>query len=347
MIPEKMRAAVLLKPRELVVKQIETPQIGRDEVLIRVKYCGICGTDMQIYRGVYSREFLPLIPGHEFVGQIAAMGEDVKCLRVGDMATVDINMGCGTCFYCRRNAPLLCTDIKQVGIHVNGAFAEYVSVPSRYVFRLPSDLPAEYGALVEPISCVIRSYRMGGLPFGNSVAIIGTGPNGMLHIQTARSCGAAPVIVIGRRKQALENAAVMGADYTLTEAGGDNLVGKVREITGGRGADCVVECVGKTETYELAMRLVRPGGRIIAFGIAEAGTIAGYEPFKVVMNELAMTGSVASAGNEVFDAINLIHYNRVSLKNFVSARLPLEDIGVGFERFVNDKSILKVLISMY
>ena len=114
---------------------------------------------------------------------------------------------------------------------------------------------------------------------------------------------------------------------------------------GGEGA--YLECVGKAETYELALQLVRPGGRVMAFGITEAGAVAGFEPFHIVMNELAMTGSVASEGNEVFDAIKIVQYNRVALEGLVSARLPLDSINEGFERFVNDKSILKMLIAMY
>jgi 2-desacetyl-2-hydroxyethyl bacteriochlorophyllide A dehydrogenase len=347
MNPEQMRAAVMINPGEIVVKDYDVPRIGNDEVLIRVKYCGICGTDIHIYNGVYSREFLPLIPGHEFVGHIAATGEAVTDFKENELVTADINMSCGKCFYCRRNAPLMCKEMKQLGIHTNGAFAEYVAVPANYVYRLPSDLPVENGAFIEPISCVVRAYRKGGLTFANSVVIIGAGPIGLLHVQMARHCGAAPIIVIDRRPKSLENAREMGADFTILSDSSDNQVQSVKRHTDGRGADFVIESVGKVETYEMAFQMVRPGGRIMAFGIAEAGVTAKFEPFQMVLTELSMTGSVASAGNDVFDAIKMVSYNRISLQKFTSVKMPLKNIEEGFERFRNDKDVLKILISMY
>ncbi|MBW2056844.1 MAG: alcohol dehydrogenase catalytic domain-containing protein [Deltaproteobacteria bacterium] len=344
MIPSQMRAAVVTEPNEIVVKQVEVPRIGRGDILIRIKYCGICGTDVSILHGIYSSEFLPLIPGHEFVGHVAEVGDGVDGFEQGQPVTADINLGCGRCFYCRRNAVLMCRECRQVGIHTNGAFAEYVSVPASHVYPLSSDMPLENGALIEPVSNVVRAAKMGGMTIATSVAVIGAGPAGLLHVQMARNHGAAPIIVVGKHRERLEHARRLGADFTVLA--GQDAVDNVKRVTDGRGADFVIVSVGKTEVYEEAFRFVRPGGRIMAFGIVEAAGTAQFRPFQLVLGEMSITGSCAGMGNDFFEALTLVRYNRFSLEPFTHVKIPLENIQEGFDRVVNDRATLKVLISM-
>lgn len=344
MVPQKMRAAFVTKPDQIEVRETDVPNVGPKDVLIKVAFTGICGTDLAIFHGIYSADCLPLIPGHEFVGSVAGFGEDVEGLNQGQLVTADINMGCGECFYCRQNALLNCPQIKQLGIHTHGAFAEYIAVPSQYVRSLPPDMEVASGALLEPVSCVVRAARKGGLSFARSVAVVGAGPAGLLHLQMARICGAAPVIVIGKHQERLDVAKKMGADHTVLH--GPDEVDQVWKLTESRGADFVIESVGRVETYEQAFKLVRPGGRILAFGLAEAGKMARVEPFQMVLREMSVIGSVAGMGEDVYDAIRLVSNGRFSLEPFTSTQLPLEKISEGFEMVERDKSILKVLINM-
>jgi len=189
-----MKAAVVEKPNLLTVKQVPVPQIAEEEVLIRVKYTGICGTDWSIFTGKYSADKLPMIPGHEFSGTVAQVGKKARGLKEGDRVTADINMSCGICFYCRKGQKLMCRDFRQLGIHMDGTYAEYVKAPYEQVHKLPDGLDFLAGAFVEPVSCVIHSSKAAGITHGSSVAILGAGL-GVLHAALARQRAAAPVIV--------------------------------------------------------------------------------------------------------------------------------------------------------
>ena len=344
MIPKKMRAAFVVKPDQIEVRETDVPRTGPEDVLIKVAYSGICGTDLAIVHGIYSSEYLPLIPGHEFAGHVAGWGEKVEGFKEGRFVTADVNMGCGECFYCRKNQILNCPEMKQLGIHTHGSFAQYVAVPAKYVRTLPDTVDTAAAALLEPVSCVVRAARRGEITFARSVAVIGAGPAGLLHLQMARICGAAPIIAIGKHEQRLKIARDMGADHVVLH--GPDESDRVRELTGGRGADVVIESVGGVETYEKAFNLVRPGGGIIAFGLPEAGKTARYEPFLMVLRETSMVGTVAGMGEDVYDAVRLVENNRFNLEPFTSTRLPLERISEGFEMAEKDKSVLKVLIDL-
>ena len=343
MTPDKMRAAFVVEPNKVEVRDTAVPEIGPKDVLIRVAYAGICGTDLSILHGIYSAEFLPLIPGHEFVGHVIEWGADVSGLQSNQLVTADINMGCKTCYYCRQNAVLLCPEIKQVGIHAHGAFAEYVAIPADYIRVLPNDMDVASGTMIEPISCVIRAARAADLRFGKSVAVVGVGAVGLLHLQMARICGSAPVIAVDVVEERLAIAKTFGADHTIMD--NDNLLEELRDCTEGRGPDILIESTGRVESYEKAFQLVRPGGRIMAFGMPGAGQMAQIEPFQVVLAELSMTGSVAGMGEDVFDAIRLVSHDRFQLDPFTSLKIPLENIVEGFQK-AEDKSAIKVLIDM-
>ncbi|WP_077033632.1 zinc-binding dehydrogenase [Pelomonas sp. KK5] len=343
-LPSTMRAAVLVAPGRFELRSVPVPRPGPDEVLIRVRRCGLCGTDIHIFKGHYSADRLPLIPGHEFAGEVAALGEGVRSLKLGQTVTADINIGCGACFYCRKNEVLNCPDMAQVGIHVDGGLAEYVRVPASHVVPVPANTPVELAALAEPVSCIVRAVKKSGLRLGESVLILGSGPIGNLHLQLARRAGAAPIIVSepnpGRAAWARES----GADIVVTDPA--LLRQAVLDATGGRGADLVIESVGLTALYEQAFELVRPGGRVLAFGLAEPSARAHYLPFQVVLKELGLIGSVAGMGDDMHEAMTLIAHDRVRLGNFIETVYPLARIAEAMEAFINDRSINKVQIAL-
>ncbi len=334
----------MVEPRKIVVREVKTPLIGDDDVLIKVKYCGICGTDIHIYNGVYSLDKLPLIPGHEFVGTIAAAGKNVRGWQIGETVTADINLSCGSCIYCLQNKPLLCSSMSQIGIHQNGAFAEYVAAPARALFRLNPETPKEKLTLIEPVSCCVRTFRSSGISFAKSVVVVGGGSMGILLVQMAKLVGAAPVIMAARRRQTLDTALASGADHAVLLGEGD--IDEVKKLTGGMGSDYVIEAVGRRDTYEKSCEMLGPGGRLVVFGIMEAGEKTPFEFYRTVLLEQSMTGSCAGAGSDFYEAARLVEYNRFDLSRYSETILPLENIAEGFDRAVNDKSALKVIIDL-
>jgi threonine dehydrogenase-like Zn-dependent dehydrogenase len=261
-----MKAAVFEAVKVVKVKEVPIPKIGNDDVLIKVKLTGICGTDWSIYNGWYSADKLPMIPGHEFSGVIAEVGKNVKAWKEGERVTADINMYCGNCYYCSQGNYLMCDQFTQLGIHTDGTFAEYVKAPAKLLHHLPDNLSFEAGAFIEPVSCCIHAAKAVNARVGGSMAIIGCGL-GVLHARMAVLRACAPVIVIGDNKKRLSIAKDMGADYTIDIHEVADPVAEVKKLTGGRGADYVIEAVGSVKTYEQAFAMVRKGGTLSAFGI--------------------------------------------------------------------------------
>lgn len=341
---ETMKAAVVERPNVLTVRQVPVPDIADHEVLIRVKYTGICGTDWSIYTGKYVPERLPLIAGHEFSGTVAKVGSKTCDLKEGDRVTADINMSCGTCFYCRHGQKLMCPNFHQLGIHVDGTFAEYVKAPYDQVHKLPDNLDFLTGAFVEPVSCVIHSSKAAKVTHGSSVAIIGCGL-GVLHGALAFMRGAAPVIVIGDNTKRLAVAKEMGADIVLDIREIEDPVAEVRKLTGGRGADFVVEAVGTSRTYEQAFEMVRPGGTIAGFGICATDNVIQVHPYDLVLGEKSVVGSCAGVGPDWPDAIALLAYGHIKPQSLFSMIVPLEELEAALHQLRTDPNLFKVFVS--
>jgi 2-desacetyl-2-hydroxyethyl bacteriochlorophyllide A dehydrogenase len=339
-----MKAAVLVAPRQFELRDVPVPECGASDVLIKVERCGICGTDLHIYHGNYSADRLPLIPGHEFSGTIAELGSEVKGLRVGQAVTADINLGCRSCFYCRKNEILNCTQMVQLGIHVNGGMADYVRVPAYAVVPLPEAMPIEEGAMVEPLSCIVRAFRKSHLRLGESVLVIGAGPIGQMHLQLALRSGAAPVIVIEPNAQRAQLAKDLGADFVVTDS--EQLEATVRAATDGRGVDVAIESVGSTELYERALALIRPGGRVIAFGLAKPGHTFRISALDFVLREQGVQASVAGMGDDMHEAATLLGYKRIDVAPFLTTIYRLDDVEHAFARLAEDRSVLKIQLQV-
>ncbi len=339
-----MKAAVVEKPNVIAVKQVPVPTIDDHEVLIRVKYTGICGTDWSIYTGKYSADKLPLIAGHEFSGTIAQVGKKTNGLKEGDRVTADINMSCGTCFYCRHGQKLMCRDFRQLGIHIDGTYAEYVKAPYDQVHVLPESLTFLSGAFIEPVSCVIHSSKAAKVTHGSSVAVIGSGL-GILHGLLARLRGAAPVIVIGDNARRLAIAKEFGVDVTINIKDGKDPVAEVKKLTGGRGADFVVEAVGTPKTYEQAFQMVRPGGTIAAFGICAGDDTIRVKPFDLVLGEMTVVGSCAGVGPDWPDAMALIANGHIKPESMYSMIVPLEELENALKELRTNPDLIKVFVS--
>jgi len=339
-----MKAAVFEAIKKIVVKEVPIPEIGPDEVLIKVKYTGICGTDWSIYNGWYSSDKLPMIAGHEFSGVIAETGKDVTRVKTGDRVTADINMSCGTCFYCMNGASLQCPNFTQLGIHTDGSYAEYVKAPARLVHVLPDKLSFEEGAFIEPVSCCIHAAKAMNAKLASSVAVIGCGL-GVLHARMAVLRACAPVIVIGDNKKRLAIAKQMGADVIININEVADPVAEVKKLTGGRGADYVIEAVGKPKTYQQAWDMLRPGGTLDAFGIAGDGDFMQIRPLDFVLGEKKVTGSCAGAGPDWPESITLIENGRIDPKPLFSMKVPLEDLEWALHELRRDPDLFKIFVS--
>ena len=339
---ETMKAAVLAAPGRFEVREVAAPDCGPHEVVIDVDRCGICGTDIHMFNGHYAADRLPIIPGHEFTGRIRETGREVTGLTVGQRVVADINIGCGTCYYCRRNEVLNCAEVRQAGISRDGAFAERIALPSRLVIPAPDDADPDVLAMTEPIACVVRAARKADIRFARSVAILGAGPIGNLHIQMMRLVGAAPVIAVEIDPLRAELARSAGADAVVTDP--DDAPATVRALTGGRGADLVIESVGMPKLYALAFELIRPGGHVAAFGLTGPDGSVPLKLLDTVLKENSVKGSVAGIGEDMHDALALLLHGRFDLSAFTGRRFALDDIQTAFETMPRRKGDLKTLI---
>jgi len=343
-MPKMMKAQIVKAPYEMEYTEVPIPEISDDEVLIKVKVCGICGSDTSIYTGKYAKDKLPLITGHEFWGEIAEVGKNAKGLKVGDRVAVDICITCGTCYFCRHGDGLLCETFTQLGIHTDGGFAEYVKAPWKNCYHLPDDMDDYTAAFVEPLTAVVHASQRMNAPIASSVAVIGCGL-GLLHAQVAKARGCAPVIVIGT--DADENrfkiAKEMGADYVINASQTDP-VEEVMKITGGIGVDNVIEAVGNPRTYEQAFKMLRRGGKLEAFGICAEDAAAQLEPYQFVLGEKKVSGSCAGIGNNWAEAITLLQYGVVKPQPMFSMAVPLSELETALEELKTNKDLTKVFV---
>lgn len=341
-----MRAQVLTEVRHFEMKQVPVPQISDDEVLVKIVYCGICGSDWGSYNGKYADEVacIPLTTGHEFYGLIEEVGKNAKGLKTGDRVTADICVSCGTCYHCRIGEPLLCSSFKQIGIHTDGGFAEYVKVPWKNIYKVPDEVSDEKAAFVEPLTaCLNASHKMDCM-IGRCVVVIGCGL-GIMHAAMAKARGAAPVIVVGDNPDRLNMAREMCADYVIDITTGADPIKEVMKLTNGVGADYVLEAVGHHSTYEQAFAMLRRGGKLEAFGICADDDYASLPPAQFVLAEKKISGSCAGIGYDWGDVLTLLKYNRIDPTPMISMVVPLEELETALHELRQNQKLIKVLVS--
>jgi 2-desacetyl-2-hydroxyethyl bacteriochlorophyllide A dehydrogenase len=340
-----MLAAVFYGRDQLRCEEVARPDPKADEILIKVSRCGICGTDSHIFRGNFPAPNLPLIIGHEFAGTVAAVGADVKGVKVGDKATADINIACGTCWFCRHRQKLFCANVRQLGVHDAGGMAEYVVAPAANVYKLPDAMSFEHAAFIEPLACAIHGQQRIGIGVGETVLIIGAGPMGLAHAALSRLRGAGRVIVSEPSRARREKAHAIGSDVEIDPLSAQS-AGQLREATDGRGADVVIEAVGRPATYVQAIELVRRGGRVLAYGAAPPDATIPLKPFEVYAKELTIVGSYAGTYETWPMAIDLIANGRVNPSQIVDSVRPLGAVAKSIEDMETDKSFVKIQINL-
>jgi len=308
-----MRAMVLRAPGDLTLDDVALPQAPSGHVLVRITHSGLCGTDLKIYKGAIPAQY-PLIMGHEMVGELAGGGRVI----------IDPVLSCGTCFHCRLGQTNLCPAGGLIGRETNGGFAEYAAVPASQIFRLPDSIESAGAPLIQVATTCLHAQRLAQLSLGESVAVIGLGVSGQLHVQLAKARGAAQVIGISRSRFKNDLARQMGADVAIES--GPTALAQVLEATEGRGADVVIECTGVMTSIADAIRMARFGGRIVLFGITSAtsGTLPFYDLY---FKELTLINNRAATAQDFPVMINLVDRGVVRLEPLVTHRMALEELG--------------------
>src|SRR5215216_7757725 len=326
MAAEKMRGAVFTDIGELVVKERDVPVLERkDEVILDVQACGICGTDLHILTDPPGQPAtLGVVLGHEIVGVVSEAGEDVVRLRPGDRVVVAPNISCGQCVWCQRGLRNHRDHFTTIGIYRDGGLASRVRVPAENCFPISRDVPSHIAALAEPLSTVVNGVRLA-QPFpGQSAVVIGAGPAGLMYAALLRFAGTT-VIVLEPSEERASLATEMGAAHTIDPTREDP-VGAVRDLTDGLGADVVIDAVGSQ--LPVAMQVVRMAGRIVLFGLGPARSDFAQED--VTRNELTLVG--AFIGQAVFaDAIRLLEQHTEDFAPLVTHRVGIEELPAAME----------------
>ncbi len=308
-----MRALTIDQPRSIRVQTMDTPTLNADDLLVRVAACGICGTDLHIYEGTYMGDY-PVVPGHEFAGTVEATGSRVRRFSVGDRVAVEPNVPCNNCEACLSNRQNFCENWQAVGVTRPGAMAEYVVVPEPAAFGI-GDLSFEQAAFVEPLSCVVHGVQKLSIEAGAHAAVIGAGPIGVLLMRTLRACGVTRVDAAERNPARRRFAG---------EAPGVRVVSDAYELEPDR-YDIVVDATGVPQVMADTLRLARPGGEILWFGVPDAKAVMQCAPFTVFRKGLSIYGSFTSVRNSL-QAIKLLRSGSVAVADLVTHRVGLGDV---------------------
>ena len=341
-----MKALVLEAYETLVYKDVPTPPVGPEDVLIAVKACGICGSDIHGMDGSTGRRIPPIIMGHEAAGIIAEVGSQVVGWRPGDRVTFDSNIYCGKCYFCRQGLGNLCEKRRVLGVSCteyrqDGAFAEYVVVPQQCLYALPDGLTFERATLVEPLSIALHAVGRPKIRLGDSAAVVGAGMIGLMLVQVLRASGCGTIISLDLLPRRLELARHLGADVGL-QADAPDVQAEVREHTNGRGADLVFEAVGIAPTLKLAVGCARKGGTVTLVGNLAAE--ANLPLQATVTRELTLYGSCQSAG-EYPACLELLARGLIQVDPLISAIAPLHEGPTWFARLrQGDAELVKVVL---
>src|SRR5271165_1947474 len=343
-----MKALLLSEYNKLdVTTDMDRPVPAPGEVLIRIAACGICGSDVHGYDGSSGRRIPPLVMGHEAAGTIAEIGDGVSQFNAGDRVTFDSTVYCGECEYCLSGEVNLCDSRQVVGVSCgdyrrHGAFAEYVVVPERIVYRLPDELGFAEAAMLEAVSVALHAVRVAELKGGETALVIGAGMIGLLTLQAARAAGCTRVFIADVDATRLKLAAEMGA-VEMIHASGASMSAEVMKLTGDEGVDVVFEAVGREQTVAAAIDSVRKGGTVVLIGNITPEVKLPLQ--KVVSRQIRLQGTAASSG-EYPEAIELMRTGAIRVKPLITAVAPLEDGPQWFERLHRgEPNLMKVVLT--
>ena len=334
-----MKAAVLRGAKDIRTENVADPPIDPEGIIIKVKTCGICGSDLHVYKQEGKEG---TIFGHEFSGDVAEVGNQVKDITAGDRVTAVGFRPCGQCLWCLRGKSYRCSAMALVGYQLPGAMAEFVFIPAavlgRNVFKLPEGLTYQDGATVEPLSISLYAVKRAQPRESDTAVVLGAGIIGLCAVQVLKAMGVSKVLVSGRRHSRLEAAKICGADLVV-DAAVESVLPAVMEATAGMGVDLVVECAGTQETFDQAVEMAHGGGKIMLVGVYE--NPLNWNPLKVISKNLTLVGCL---GGNFPGAIDLLQSGKVNTKPLVTHSFPLDQAQEAFQAQIKDRQAIKVMI---
>jgi len=334
-----MKAAVWYGGKDIRIEDLPTPKIKDDEVLIKVKAVSICGSDVHAYRGVSKRRIPPLVMGHEFSGEIVKLGRTVKGLKEGERVVLEPVLSCGKCALCQRGRSNICENIRLVGLHLSGAFSEYVPIPASKCHTLPDAVSFEEASLVEPLAVAVHAVNFTSLEKDEDIGILGSGAVGLMTLQVVNNIGAEKIFAIDTLEYRLELAKKLGATTTINAKKED----PVKEVLDHGGVNTVFEAVGHQRTVQQALSMVRKGGKVVIIGMLDATMELGM--LDVTVKEIEIKGSYGYTSNDFKQALTLIAKGKVEVKPLITHVLPLHDIAKGFDILSQGaENVIKVVL---
>ncbi|MCC7155867.1 MAG: zinc-binding dehydrogenase [Bryobacterales bacterium] len=324
---QQMLAAVLYGKEQVRVEPVAIPKIEKGDILVRVRAALTCGTDVKVFRRGYHARMIvpPALFGHELAGDIVAVGDHVEGFKAGQRVVSANSAPCLKCFYCRKGLENLCEDL----LFNNGAYAEFIRIPARIVqrntYEIPPHLTYQDAALIEPLACVLKGLEETRVRPGDNVVVIGQGPIGLMFVRLARVYGAR-VIAVGRRTSQLERALRMGAHDALLSDETEGLARQVRNMTGGHGADIVIEAVGNPEVWETAVHLLRRGGTVNFFGGCPSDTRITLDTQMLHYSEITCVASFHHTPAYIRKSLDIVSRGDISAQDFVNREEPLANL---------------------
>lgn len=323
-----MQAAILYGKEDVRLESVPIPSIGPGELLVRVRTALTCGTDVKVFRRGYHAKMIrpPALFGHEMAGDIVAVGDGIGQFRPGQRIVAANSAPCDRCFFCQHGQQNLCQDL----LFNNGAYAEFIRLPARIVqkntYVIPSSLGYKDAALVEPLACAVRGLDESNVHAGDTLAIIGLGPIGLMFVQLAKYAYGAHVIAIARRQEQVDRAMLLGADEGLLMGNHASLATELKSRTAGRGADMVIEAIGHPEVWELATQLVRRGGTINFFGGCPSGTKVGLDTGLLHYSEITCKASFHHTPAHIRRSLEFLAQGKVNASFLVNHEEPLSQL---------------------
>lgn len=339
----KTRTAVLDAPRKFGIVDRPMPVAAVGEAVVHIAATAVCHTDLSIYTGAHPGVRYPVVMGHESTGTIESIGPGVAGLAPGQPVIINPIISCGHCDSCLRGRGNLCRNAGLFGREVDGSMSQYVHLDARYLYALPAELSLAEATLIETLATVRHAQQRAGLRSGESVVVLGQGTSGLLHTRLAVLAGADPVIAVSRTKWKLDIASRMGAHHVL-DVGAENAVGEVLRLTGGHGADVVIDTAGGAATLTAGIEMLRPGGRVVPYAVSH-DCCTGFTTFPLYYKEATIVGSRALIAEDMAPSIDLVASGKIDVSGFVSATYPLDRAAEAFEEYEsNPGRILRIVI---
>jgi len=330
-----MKAIVFPAPQQVSVETIPDPSPAPDEVVVKVARSGICGTDIHIYQNEYMSNF-PLTPGHEFGGEVVAIGSNVNMnIKQGDRVAVDPNLYCMHCDFCRNEMANHCLNWQGIGITRAGGFAEYVNVPARACYHIPDGMNDQQAAFIEPLACVVHALKRFPVSAADNVLIIGAGPMGLLLVQALRHGNAANITVVEKQPARLELSKAMGANNTVMADA--NQTAALKEIAP-YGFDAIIDATGVPKVIESAFQYLKPRGKFLQFGVTPMGSKIEVSPYDIFHNDWTIVGSFALSYT-FLPAIDWLANGVIDIVPLVSHTIPITQFDEAFGQFRSGETL--------